>query len=87
VKLIRIIVMALLGSLLAGLVIGTLIRRQIERPERYIGRARPGLHDLPASAVPAGPLHITDPGAVVRLACQDEEQVGEPVQVANARIG
>jgi hypothetical protein len=81
VKLIRMIVLALLGSLLAGVVIGTLIRRQIEPSERYIGRA-------PASsAVPAGPLHVAHPGALVLLSREHEEEIGEPVQVANARVG
>ena len=37
----RILILALLASLLFGLVVGTLIRRQLEKPVYYIGQAGP----------------------------------------------
>ena len=58
-KFVRMLLLALLFSLLLGLAIGTVLRKRLERPTVYIG-ARP----LPLRAQ-TGPLHVADAGAVV----------------------
>lgn len=62
----RTLVLALLLSLLFGLVIGTALRLRLERPTRYIGSSL---------AVPALPLDVGDAGAAVLDPCHHEEQV------------
>ena len=69
---------ALLCSLAAGFAFGTCLRMRAERPTLYIG-ALPALEPLPAAALP---LDVRDAGAAVLDARRDEEQVREPVQVA-----
>ncbi len=66
-KWLRTVFVALLLSLLLGLVIGTLLRLRLERPTRYIGAL------LPAAALP---LHVGDAGAAVLHPRHHEEQVG-----------
>ncbi len=68
-KLAKGIWLALLFSLLVGIVMGTLLRRRAEAPERYIGSAPLPLH---VSASVAG---VLDPR-------QHEQQVAQAVQVA-----
>jgi hypothetical protein len=65
---------ALLCSLLAGFVLGTCLRQRAERPTVYIGSGNP--------LAPPPPLDVGDAGAAVLDAGEHEEQVGEPVQVA-----
>ena len=84
-KWIRMFLLTLIISALVGVAIGMLIRRELERPERYIGRISPTA--APLSAVPAGPLHVADTRAVVLEPRKNEEQIGEPVQIADARVG
>jgi hypothetical protein len=67
--------LALLCSLLAGFVLGTCLRQRAERPTVYIGSRG-------ALAAPPRPLDVGDAGAAVLDAGEHEEQVGEPVQVA-----
>ncbi len=64
-KVARAFLLALLTSLLVGLVIGTAIRLRLQRPVRYIG-----------SALAAAPLEVAHAGAPVLDARQHEEQVG-----------
>jgi hypothetical protein len=60
----RLVLLALLLSLLTGLVIGTAIRLRMEQPTRYIGLA-----------VPTDPGHVGDAGSAVLHPRQGEEQV------------
>ena len=55
----------LLGSLLLGFAIGTVLRVRLERPVRYIG-----------SALPPYPLDIALASSAVLDPGHDEEQVG-----------
>ncbi len=70
-KLLRSVLIALLLSLVAGMLIGTLLRMRLERPVRYWGSA-------PASL----PLDVRDVRAPVLHAGHYEQQVREAIQVA-----
>jgi hypothetical protein len=61
--------LALLLSLIVGLVIGTLLRRKAEMPERYIGSA-------------PLPLHVAAPITGVLETRENEEQIAETVEIA-----
>ena len=61
------ILLALLFALVAGFVVGTLIRMRVERPVRYLGA-------LDAGA--GGPLDVAAAGAAVLDPGQHEQQVG-----------
>jgi len=61
----RVILAALLFSLLLGLAIGSLLQRRAARPVIYIGLA-----------LPPHPLDVTESGAVVLDARHHEEQIG-----------
>ena len=76
-KWLRRVGIALLCSLAAGFAFGTCLRVHAERPRVYIG-ALPGIRPLGAPL----PLDVAHAGAAVLDARDDEEQVGEPVQVA-----
>jgi hypothetical protein len=62
----RTILFALLFALLFGMAVGTMLRRRMEAPTRYIGL--PATHPLP--------LHVAAAGARVLEAREHEEQVG-----------
>jgi hypothetical protein len=62
----RTILFALLFSLLFGMAVGTLIRRRMEKPTRYIGLLVPQ----------TPPLHIAAAVASVLEPRKNEEQVG-----------
>jgi hypothetical protein len=70
------LLLALLVSLLVGLVIGTALRLRLERPVVYLGLAVPGL-----------PLRLGNAGAPVFDPGHGEEQVREPIQHAEQRLG
>jgi len=64
-RLARVILAALLFSLLVGLAIGSWLERRAAQPVVYIGLALPTL-----------PLDVAEPGAVVLDARHHEEQIG-----------
>ena len=68
--LLRTIFYALLIAFVVGFVIGTLLRQQLERPERYIG-----LVPTRGSALAPHPGDVVDSEADVLVACHHEEQV------------
>jgi len=77
-KLLRLILLALLGSLLFGLAVGTAIRMRLEKPVRYIG-ARDGCPDeamRARSALAVAPLDVGHTRSPVLEPGPDEEQVG-----------
>ena len=73
----KMVLLALLGSLLFGLTIGTWLRLRLERQPVYIGRS-PALGPAFASY----PGHIGNTGPSVLHARHHEEEIREPVQVA-----
>jgi hypothetical protein len=77
VRWLRQLLLALGFSLLAGLVIGTLIRLRIERatPRWYIG----------ALPLTSAPRHVADAGAPVLDARDHEEQIRQAIQPAETR--
>ena len=81
-KLLRGIALALLGSLLVGFILGTWLRTRSEavRPI-FVGCA---IGDA-ASALAAAPRDVGHAGTAVLDACNHEEEIGEPVQVAQRR--
>ena len=74
-KLLGRLLLALLVSLLFGVVVGTALRLRLERPAIYIGLAAPSL-----------PLDIGHTGAVVLDAGHHEEQVRQAVEEAQAGL-
>ncbi len=79
--LLRTLLLALAIAFLVGLLIGTWLRIQLERPVRYIGAA--GSPGPPAgSTVAADPGDVFDAPTRVLVAGHHEEQVREPIQVA-----
>ena len=70
-KLIRTVLLALIGSLIFGLIVGTIIRTRMERPTRYIVSVEVG-----GSAIARNPGDVADAGAMVLEACEHEEQIG-----------
>jgi len=75
-KVVRGILLALLLSFLVGIAIGTLLRRRMERPVRYIGAVRSVDAPWARSAVAAGPLDVADARPGILAPGEDEEQVG-----------
>ena len=75
-KLLRSILLALLLSRLVGLAVGTLLRMRLERPVRYLG-------SVPVTF----PLHVGNSRAPVLDPRHDEQQIREPIQVAETRLG
>jgi hypothetical protein len=69
VRVVRGILLALLASLLAGFVIGTVIRLRLERPEHYFI----GFAGASAAGMPGDVGHL---GAPVLDARHYEEQIG-----------
>lgn len=67
------VLVALLLSLLFGLVVGTVLRLRLERPVEYIGGRLP---------FAAPPRHVGDARAPVLDARHHEQQIGQAVQVA-----
>jgi hypothetical protein len=65
VRWLRRVLLILLGSLLVGFAIGTVLRLRLERPTTYIG-----------SAVPPLPLHVALPSPPILHAGHHEQQVG-----------
>jgi hypothetical protein len=64
---VRIVLLALLAALLAGFVVGTIVRLRFERPVRYLGELVPA----------AGrPLDVAASLAPVFDAREHEEQIG-----------
>jgi hypothetical protein len=63
----RVVLFALLGALLAGFLVGTVLRMRFERPVRYLGDS------APAARLP---LDVAAAGAAVLDAGDHEEQVG-----------
>ena len=74
VVLLRRILYALAIAFMVGFVIGTLIRRQLERPIRYIGAQ---LQDeaLASSTLAPHPSHVLDTETCVLVASHHEEKV------------
>lgn len=73
----RTILFALLFALLFGMAVGTLIRRRMEEPTRYIGLRAPSYRFAGrALSAPSLPLHVAAAVAGVLEARQHEEQVG-----------
>ena len=70
-KVLRGILLALLLSLIFGLLVGTALRLRMQRAPVYIGSAR-------ATA----PLHVAAARAAILDARHDEQQIREPIQVA-----
>ena len=79
-RLVRAVLISLLISLLVGLAIGTWIRLQLEAPVRYIGCLTPA--DAPGSAAPRSPFDVGHTGARVLDPRQHEEQIRQPIDVA-----
>jgi hypothetical protein len=91
IRLLRMVVMALLGSLIFGLIVGTVIRMKLDRPTYYLGISRPfepiACHnrarlagtlqmDVCVLAVAADPLGFRASRPMVFETRQDEEQIG-----------
>ena len=68
-RLLRAILLALLFAFAFGLVVGTLIRRELDKPVRYIGDSSP-------LAIPADPGDVRDVTARVLMPRDHEEQIG-----------
>ena len=62
----RTVLFALLFALLFGMAVGTVLRRRMEKPTRYIGLLAP--HALP--------FDVAGPGARVLEPREDEQQIG-----------
>ena len=77
-KIVRGIFLALLASLVTGLVIGTAIRLRLERPVRYfVEAAMPSTPEVSAALLTSSPpRHIRNPGTPILDPRQHEEQVG-----------
>ena len=76
-RLLRLVLLALLGSLLFGLAVGTVIRMRLERPVRYIGACdRAPAEASERSAVAAAPQDVAHTRALVLEPGPHEEQVG-----------
>jgi hypothetical protein len=71
-KFLRLILIALLGSLLFGFAVGTIIRLKLEKPVRYIG-AREAIAPSITATVP---FHVTRPGPDILEPRPHEQQVG-----------
>jgi hypothetical protein len=70
----RTILIAILLAFAFGLVIGTVLRRQLDRPVRYMGsRAEVGAISVARAAHPG---HVRDAPPSVLVAGQHEEQIG-----------
>ena len=78
-KLVKTVLLALLGSLLVGLAIGTALRLRMEKPVVYIGDAR--------RSVAAPPLDVGYAGASVLDARHHEQQVRQAVQELERGVG
>ena len=72
--LLRRILYALAIAFMIGFVFGTLIRRELSRPVRYIGARIQG-DALVASAIAPHPSHIRDAEACVLVPSHHEEKV------------
>ncbi len=72
--LLRGVLYALAIAFIIGFVIGTLIRRQLERPVRYIGAQTQG-KALVASDLARHPSHIRDSEACILVPSHHEEKV------------
>ena len=72
-RILRTILWALVVAFVAGFVIGTLLRRELEKPVRYIGDrdGAPG-----ASVAARDPGHVAHARAGVLVPGDHEEQVG-----------
>ena len=71
-KVMRTVLLALLFSLLAGLMIGTALRQRMEAPTVYIGKSRASGSGASAEA---GPLHVGNALPTILHAGHHEEQV------------
>ena len=69
-KILRAILLALVLSLLFGLAVGTIIRMQLEQPQRYLVR-----QPEPASG-PLVPDRLLDSGAPILDARHHEQKIG-----------
>ena len=79
-RILRTIFYALLIAFIVGFVIGTLLRREIERPVRYIGFEATDASGRLAristlGAVAADPSHIVDTESRVLMARDHEEKI------------
>lgn len=79
-RVLRTIAWALLIAFGVGFLIGTLLRRELERPVRYIGAFdRHGIHERRerhgSSGLSADPGHVLDALTGVLVASHHEEQV------------
>ena len=72
--LLRRILYALAIAFLIGFVIGTLLRRELSRPVRYIGAQLPD-EAVAASALAPHPSHIRDSEACILVPSHHEEKV------------
>ena len=72
--LLRRVLYALAIAFLIGFVLGTLIRRQLERPTRYIGAQHSG-QAVAASDLARPPSHIREPETRILVTSHHEEQV------------
>jgi hypothetical protein len=75
----RSLLLALLFSLLLGLVIGTWLRLRMERPVRYFVTTD-AVPDR--SGVAASPLDLGDAAAVIVEAREHEEQIRKSIEIA-----
>ena len=78
-KFLRVVIFALLGSLLFGFVVGTALRLRLERldrPARYLGSMTPT-----TSARSPHPFGLCDAVTVVLEPGPGEEQIAQAVQV------
>ena len=78
-KWLKTVLLALLGSLLVGLAIGTAIRLRMEKPIVYIGDAR--------RSVVAPPFDVGHAGAPVLDARHHEQEIRQAVQELERRVG
>jgi len=72
-RLLRTLLIAILVAFAFGLVVGTLLRRQLDRPVRYMG-GRVQAAESVACAPHPGHVRHASPGVLV--ASQHEEQIG-----------
>ncbi len=70
-RVLRTIFWALVFAFLIGFVVGSLLRRELERPVRYIGE-----RSAPDSILPANPCDVGDALTRVLVPGHHEEQIG-----------
>lgn len=72
-RLLRTVLIAILAAFVFGLVVGTILRRQLDRPVRYIGSTAGAAGSVVLASHPG---HVRDTPPRVLVAGQHKEQIG-----------